>query len=900
MASFSQGALLEQLTITSTAGGTTTLTSASRQIQKFTGTSNQTVALPDATTLKLSRSFNIINKSTGYITVQNNTTTFKRVLAPDEEFLFKALDISSAAGVWDVVNQNPDVTQPLRIFANPNGADSKLYIAPNNIQSSDGGEIVSPPLSSTISTVTASTIDFQTQATTGATFVVTWPTGTTVSNYYRVGLSLLANGNIQVLFSAGAGSLGAVANPGTLLPSGTIPIGWIDLQATSTGGLFKTAGSSTSVIESQVAGTATIHRFGSGGSGGGGGTSGLNYITNPSADSTTTDWSTYADAAGAQPVDGTGGTANVTWTRSTTTPLRGSADFNFAKDAANRQGQGVSTDFTIDLADQAKVLSVTFDYEVVSGTYADGDLTIYLIADPAGTPIVLQPAGYTIMSATAGTKMKALATFQTEASGQTYRLCFHVASTSASAYTLAIDNVVVGPQPFAVTPAMGDWKSFTPTGSWTTNTTYTGAWRRVGDSVELQYVVSTSGTPASGNLTVNLPAGMSIDASKLTHDTISVTGESYDGSSGIIVGPLVIRKNTATSLSVGAFQTGSGTNPVNIFSNQNAVTPTAPGSFGANGFVRLYGIKVPVSGWSSNVVSSADTDSRVVAARVYSLSTNLSLTGTPAQVVFNTVDKDSHGSYSSGTYTVPVSGYYDISAQLYFAGASMPAGGILNLELYNATTAGVIASTFYQQQSGGSFASYNVNVPFSVKSVYLNAGNQIYIRAYTSNGSFTTPEVSNAAATFFSISRISGPAVVQATETVAARYNTSSTSMGNASPTAIVFTNKLLDTHNAYNTSTGVFTCPVSGTYQISGSLCFAVNSTGLRMVRIYKNGTYQCGGTLTAAFASDVTSGVAMSIEKCNSGDTLAIYGLQTSGVSMSVGGLAEDSSISIVRVGN
>ena len=114
------------------------------------------------------------------------------------------------------------------------------------------------------------------------------------------------------------------------------------------------------------------------------GSSGINYITNSGAQANTTGWATYADAAGAVPVDGTGGSPNVTWTRSTTTPLRGIAEFNFVKDAANRQGQGVSSAFTIDLADRAKIMQISFDYDVVSGTYSGGtsstnsDLIVYI------------------------------------------------------------------------------------------------------------------------------------------------------------------------------------------------------------------------------------------------------------------------------------------------------------------------------------------------------------------------------------------------------------------------------------------------------------------------------------------------------------------------------------------
>jgi len=104
---------------------------------------------------------------------------------------------------------------------------------------------------------------------------------------------------------------------------------------------------------------------------GGGGS--INYIKNPGAESATTGWATYSDAAQNIPVDGTGGTATgLTFTRSTTTPLIGSGQFSLAKDAANRQGKGVSYDFTIDRAYQATTLGISFNYNAGSLTVANG------------------------------------------------------------------------------------------------------------------------------------------------------------------------------------------------------------------------------------------------------------------------------------------------------------------------------------------------------------------------------------------------------------------------------------------------------------------------------------------------------------------------------------------------
>lgn len=89
---------------------------------------------------------------------------------------------------------------------------------------------------------------------------------------------------------------------------------------------------------------------------------GINYITNPGADSNISGATAYADAAGTSPIDGVGGSPTVTITRTTSSPLRGAASYLLTKDAANRQGQGVSYDFTIDSAQKGRSLSVLFDY----------------------------------------------------------------------------------------------------------------------------------------------------------------------------------------------------------------------------------------------------------------------------------------------------------------------------------------------------------------------------------------------------------------------------------------------------------------------------------------------------------------------------------------------------------
>jgi hypothetical protein len=86
---------------TATAAGTTTLTAASAQFQQFTGTTTQTVVLPNATTLSNGASFVIANRSTGAVTVNANGGGLVISVAANTQTTVTQLNNSSAAGVWD-------------------------------------------------------------------------------------------------------------------------------------------------------------------------------------------------------------------------------------------------------------------------------------------------------------------------------------------------------------------------------------------------------------------------------------------------------------------------------------------------------------------------------------------------------------------------------------------------------------------------------------------------------------------------------------------------------------------------------------------------------------------------------------------------------------------------------
>lgn len=175
--------------------------------------------------------------------------------------------IGAAAGTTqDSLNSkfNTELNVPLRLAASFPTPDAKLNFADSLLSSADGGKKVMPPLSSQVfESLTGAFINFQTQALSNAAhFTITFPSST-VGLFRRAGFTLTSAGKIQVLFSAEAASEGALANAGTVIVDG-IPLGYVNLVGTVTSGtgLFKTAGSATSIIEN-----AKIYHFAAGGAG---------------------------------------------------------------------------------------------------------------------------------------------------------------------------------------------------------------------------------------------------------------------------------------------------------------------------------------------------------------------------------------------------------------------------------------------------------------------------------------------------------------------------------------------------------------------------------------------------------------------------------------------------------
>jgi len=114
-------------------------------------------------------------------------------------------------------------------------------------------------------------------------------------------------------------------------------------------------------------------------------------------------------------------------------------------------------------------------------------------------------------------------------------------------------------------------------------------------------------------------------------------------------------------------------------------------------------------------------------------------------------------------------------------------------------------------------------------------------------------------------------------EVVAAHVDCTSGPTINTSDTLVVYNSKAFDSHSAFNTSTGLFTVPVAGKYQIS---CSALTN-GLNLstsqgfnASVYKNGSfaYFLGVKVGTGVSTNHWVGSGAILD-CKAGDTLGIY---------------------------
>lgn len=330
----------------------------------------------------------------------------------------------------------------------------------------------------------------------------------------------------------------------------------------------------------------------------GSGAGSVNYIQTSSKawdmEATITGWNTYKDAAAATPVDGTGGSPTViTIARNTTTPLNGVADLKISKSAANGQGEGVSIDVTVPSGyqyaqkGQIKLLlnSNTTNFVADDFVFYVYDVTNSTLITPNVTSMSKYKGAISI-------------TWDSSATGTSYRLIMHCAVTTTLAYDIYIDDVIFGPGVTAQGAVVTPWQSFTPTLSWTTNATNVGYWRRVGSEMEMRVMASYSGASSAGDLLLTMPTGYTIDASAIPGNSFITNMLTFGYGSILDNGTNIFSLNPYVSSStVVGFKRvdASGT----YVAYPGGVDATTPITIASGDKVHFY-ISVPIAEWAGS------------------------------------------------------------------------------------------------------------------------------------------------------------------------------------------------------------------------------------------------------------------------------------------------------------
>ncbi len=228
-AKLSGGHLINSVTSTATASGTTTLTNASSDVQRFTGTLTQSVVLPDATTLKVGTEFKIINDATGssgVVTVTANGGSPTWSMYPGERFTFTVRAVNTAAGSW--------IRQSLR--------EASLFET-----LTDKGDLISASAPGAPATLAASTDGFILSLDSAQTTGLKWisPSGVTTNSFDTV---VAPSGNSAVATTS-SDDLTFTTSDSTMIVEGTAATDTINFRVGTLplSGLLKNIGILTSV-----------------------------------------------------------------------------------------------------------------------------------------------------------------------------------------------------------------------------------------------------------------------------------------------------------------------------------------------------------------------------------------------------------------------------------------------------------------------------------------------------------------------------------------------------------------------------------------------------------------------------------------------------------------------------
>jgi hypothetical protein len=609
----------------------------------------------------------------------------------------------------------------------------------------------------------------------------------------------------------------------------------------------------------------------------GGSGDGSNYLTTGKTGNTIADvniWQGYENTVnGVNPDRASGGTSLLAVSLNPTNPISGTGDIRFTKPASNIYGDGRALPFSIENRHLARVIQITVDARLESGTYATGDLRLSIIQDPSGTPVCIEPVNTSIQLGIAGQTVKLIATFQTHITIKSYALCVHVSSPSSLAYTVDFNNFKVWEPVANYGAIITDWTQHILTSSNTQGigTPYASPsqnvrWRRVGSNLEMRGNFRI-GTTTASEFRINFPGGLTANITPITdrNDAEVIGYLAIDGSSQT-ANRTLHTKNGFGYFNLGTQRSDTTANPLSA-NNGDSISSDQDITFH---------LSVPIQGWGSNMALSSDAgDGRVVACR-YTVWVTQALTGGVTRLRFSNITYDTHGSYtpSTGIFVAPVSGTYrysftgrfDFTAQIY-----QYVDNAFNEALIDCTT------NFNQTVTGA---------------IFLRSGQQLDFRTSGSGNAIST----GGGASAISIERIgTGSQIIAPVENIQVTgVNNSGLVVNHDTWTNVTGWTKETDSHGTF-TPNGLFTAQVSGIYSFDVVITYTATTNA--RIGLSKNGDSNRVRVSSYDNSGAFGTGIGASVYLL-SGETIRIQTYHSSGSSRTLE-LSNYCSIAITREG-
>jgi hypothetical protein len=626
-----------------------------------------------------------------------------------------------------------------------------------------------------------------------------------------------------------------------------------------------------------------------------------------------------------------------------TNPLSGVYSLQTASSAAWAVGQGfISDPLTIDREDRAKILNFKASFEVnagsaninASGTSANTyHVYLYDVANAATAPWV-QPSGVYSFNSFTG---QISGTFQAASNATSYRLAIICVNASGGAVSINWDDFSLSPgtpsstvglkPPTVQTFSAGSGTYATPSGISYIQVRLVGGGGggAGGGATPISGTAGASSSfgplSATGGAAANNSEGGVAGLGALTAGAVGSVGYGSGGGAGGIVaaglqagggaggGSLFASGGYATSAGgaagagtkggggggggslagAGAHYSGGGGGaggwaeaeiayPAGTYAyvigtgGGGGAGGTSNGGAGGAGYIEVTEFYTG----SNLLIGSDGGDGRVIAASVNNGAGTAQAiaANTQTKVLFGTVTQDTTGAFSSSRYNVPSAGTYNFSGALACSGPASTASvtailfkngsAIKSSIIAMPTTGGGVPYFFQDIAISGDYYELWIN---STVAINVNTG------ASTYGGSI------------FDIRKLQGPASIAAGESVNVRAsNSSGQSVPNATATVLTGWTTAFDSHNALAASTGIWTCPSAGAYEIYALTSFSNaswSSGNDYELYLYKNGSNysNLGLWQPSATATVAASAGGADMLKLLAGDTISFAIFQNSG---------------------